>query len=189
MHFLESEDEDEVFEEKVEVRTNKEEAKVMTRSKYEKASIAPPPASQAPYPKGCRARSLSPKPSNLKTTKTTSPPKTPKVTIIKQTATQVVNPKQGPKVKVLVATDALLNSTDPQHQPGSMTVHHQAPSPKQASTKTFASVASTPKAPILATPQQASPKVQTPTKPLQAKTDTKKVSPTKGEQQTKKGPN
>jgi len=88
-----------------------------------------------------------------------------------------------------VATDVIYDTTDPQHQPGSMTIHHQAPSPKQASTKTFASVASTPKTPILATPQQASPKVQTPTKPLQAKTDAKKSPPAKGEQPSKKGPN
>ena len=33
-------------------------------------------------------------------------------------------------VTILVATDPLLESTDPQHQPGSMTVHHRAPSPK-----------------------------------------------------------
>ena len=32
---------------------------------------------------------------------------------------------------ILVTTDPLLESTDPQHQPGSMTVHHRAPSPKQ----------------------------------------------------------
>jgi len=83
--------------------------------------------------------------------KTTSPPQTPKVTIITQAATQVVKPRQGPKVRILVARDTILDSTDPQHQPGSMTVHHQAPSPKQASTKTFASVASTPKTPVLAT--------------------------------------
>jgi len=34
-------------------------------------------------------------------------------------------------VTILVATDTLLKSTDPRHQPGSMTVHHQTPSPKQ----------------------------------------------------------
>jgi len=34
-------------------------------------------------------------------------------------------------VMILVATDPLYDSTDPQHQPGSMTVHHRAPSPKQ----------------------------------------------------------
>jgi len=34
-------------------------------------------------------------------------------------------------VSISVATDALLGPTDPQHQPGSMVVHHQAPSPKQ----------------------------------------------------------
>jgi len=62
MHFSDSEDE---AKEKVEVGTNKEETKVMTRSEYEKASIAPPPASKAPYPKGRRTRSLSPKPTSL----------------------------------------------------------------------------------------------------------------------------
>jgi len=87
-----------------------------------------------------------------------------------------------------VATDTIYDSSNPQHQPGSMTVHHQAPSPKQASAKTFASVASTPKTPMLAKPQQAGPKVQTPTKPLHAKTDAKKAPPAKGEQQSKKGP-
>jgi len=186
LHFSDSEDE---AEEKVEVGANKEETKVMTRSEYEKASIAPPPANKAPYLKGHRTHSLSPKPTSPKTTKTTSPPQTPKVTIVTQATTQVVKPKQGPKVRILVATDTILNSTDPQHQPGSMTVHHQTPSPKQANTKTFASVASAPKTPILATPQQASPKVQTPTKPLQAKTDAKKTPPTKGERHSKKGPN
>jgi len=43
-------------------------------------------------------------------------------------------PKTGTsahKVTTLVATDPLLESTDPQHQPGSVTVHHRAPSPKQ----------------------------------------------------------
>ena len=34
-------------------------------------------------------------------------------------------------VTILVTTDPLLELTDPQHQPGSMTVHHRAPSPKQ----------------------------------------------------------
>jgi len=87
MHFSDSEDK---AEEKVEVGTNKEETKVLTRSECEKASIAPPPASKAPYPKNRRTRSLSPKPTSLKTTKTTSPPQTPKITIIPQTATQVV---------------------------------------------------------------------------------------------------
>jgi len=35
------------------------------------------------------------------------------------------------KVNVLVTTDTLLDSADPQHQPGSMTVSHGTPSPKQ----------------------------------------------------------
>jgi len=44
------------------------------------------------------------------------------------------DPKRGAivrKVTISVATDALLESTDPQHQPESMTVHHRSPSPKQ----------------------------------------------------------
>jgi len=81
MNFSDSEDE---AEEKVEVGPNKEETKVMTRSEYEKANIAPPPASKAPYPKGRRTRSLSPKPTSLETVKTASPPQTPKATIVKQ---------------------------------------------------------------------------------------------------------
>jgi len=48
MHFSDSEEE---AEEKVEARPIKEETKVMTRSEHAKASIAPPPASKAPYPK------------------------------------------------------------------------------------------------------------------------------------------
>jgi len=79
----------------------------------------------------------------------------------------------------------LLESTDPGHKPGSVTVNHLAPSPKPTNVKTFASVASTPKV----KPQQASPTVQTPTKPLQAKTDAKKTSPNKGKQAPKNGPN
>ena len=78
MHFEDSEDKDKVVEEKVKVGTDKEETKVMTRSECKKASIAPPPASKAPYPKGRRTHSLSPKPTSLKTTKTASPPQTPK---------------------------------------------------------------------------------------------------------------
>jgi len=133
----------------------------MTRSKYEKANIAPPPASKAPYPKNRRTRSLSPKATSHLTTKATSPPQTPKVPIVMQAATQVVKSTQQHKVNVLVATDMLLQSTDPQHQPGSMTVHHLAPSPKQANTKTFASVALTPKTAKVTQTQQASPTVQT----------------------------
>jgi len=48
---------------------------------------------------------------------------------------------------------------------------------------------STHKATALTTPQQPNCKVQTPTKPLQAKTDKKKTPPTQGEQQLKKVPN
>jgi len=68
-----------------------------------------------------------------------------------------------------VATDVLLETTDPEHKPGSVTTHHLAPSPKPTSVKTFASVASTTKG----KPQVVIPVVQTPTKPLQAKTDAK----------------
>jgi len=186
MHFLDSKDE---AEEKVEVNPIKEETKVMTRSEYEKANVAPPPASKAPYPKNRRSRSLSPKPTSQLTTKATSPTQTTKVPLSTQVAHQVASQKQGQKVNISVATDMLLESTDPEHQPGSMTVHHLAHSPKPASTKTFASVASTPKTPTATKPQQASPMVQTPTKPLQAKTDAKKTSPNKGKQASKKGPN
>jgi len=46
----------------------------------------------------------------------------------------IAGPKTGTsthKFLISVATDTLLKSADPQHQPGSMTVHHRAPSPKQ----------------------------------------------------------
>jgi len=146
MHFSDSEDE---AEEKTEVKNTKEETKVMTRSEHEKANIAPPPAGKAPCPKGRRTCSLSPKPTSFETAKATGPPQMPKAAIVTQSATQVAKPRQGPKVCILVATDVLLESTDPQHQPGSMTVHHLAPGPEQASTKTFASVALTPKTPTV----------------------------------------
>jgi len=138
---------------KTKAGVDKEETKVMTRNEYKKAgaSIAPPPASKAPYPTGRRARSLSPKSMSSKSTLTTSSHNTPKVPI----TTQVV---------------------------------HQTPSPKQASTKTFASVASTPKTPTVTKPQQASTKVMTPTKPLQTKPKAKKTPPSKGKQAPKKGP-
>jgi len=181
--FFDSEDEDK---ERGKVGINKEETKVMTRSEYEKAGVVPPPASKAAYPANRKPRSVSPKLTSPKTPKTTSPTQTPKITSSKQ---QITNPKQTPTIKVLVATDTFLDTQDPQHQPGSIVVHHRAASPKQTSAKTFASIASTPKTPTLPPPQQASPKVKTPTKPLQAKMDTKKVSPPKGEQQSKKGPN
>jgi len=44
------------------------------------------------------------------------------------------DPKRGAsarKVTISVTSDTLLESADPQHQPGSMTVHHPSPSPKQ----------------------------------------------------------
>jgi len=90
MHFSDSEDE---AKEKIEVKPIKEETKVMTRSEYEKANIAPPPASKAPYPKNRRTRYLSPKPTSHLTTKATSPPQTPKVPIGRQAVTQVVKPR------------------------------------------------------------------------------------------------
>jgi len=161
----------------------------MTRSEHEKANIAPPPASKAPYPKNRRTRSLSPKSTSFKTTNATSPHQTPKVPLSTQVAHQVARQERGHKVNILVATDMLLESTDPQHQPGSMTVNHLALSPQQASAKTFASVASTPKTPTVTKPQQTSPTAQTPTKHVHAKTDAKKTSPTKGKQASKKGPN
>jgi len=180
---LDSEDKDE---EKGEVGMNKEETKVMTGSECEKAGVVPPPASKAACPANRKPRSVSPKPTGPKTPKTTGPTQTPKITSNKQ---QMANPKQTPKIKALVAMDAILDTHDPQHQPGSTVVHHRAARPKQTSAKTFASVASTPKTPTLAPPQQVSPEVQTPTKPVQAKTDTKKVSPTNWEQQSKKSCN
>ena len=161
MHFSDSEDE---AEEKVKVKAKKEETKAMTRNEHRKACIAPPPASKAPCPKGRRAHSLSPKPTDLETSQITSAPQTPKVAIVKPAATQVVKPTQGRKFTVSVATDTLLDSSDPQQQARSVTVHHRVPSPKQATTKTFASVESTPKSPALAMPQQANPKAQTPAK-------------------------
>ena len=110
MHFSDSEDE---AEEKVEVGPVKEETKVMTRSKHEKANIAPPPASKAPYPKNRRTRSLSPKLTSQLTTQTTSPPQTPKVPLSTQVAHQVARQEQEHKVRITVATDMLLESTDP----------------------------------------------------------------------------
>jgi len=169
-HFLDSdnehdpEDKDEVFFEKAKVGANKEETKVMTRNEYKEANIAPPPASKAPYPTGRRARSLSPKPTSLEATKATSPNQTSKVPLSTQVAHQHATYGQGHKVNTVVATDVLLESSDPKHQPGSMTVSHHAPSPQQANAKTFASVASAPKTP--AKTQQTSPTAQTPTKPV-----------------------
>jgi len=153
-HFLDSEDEcdpkdkGEVFLEKDKVGANKEETKAMTRDEHKKANIAPPPACKAPYPTGRKARSLSPEPS--------------KVPLSTQVAHRQATPGQGHKVNTVVATDVLLDTSDPNHQPGSMTVSHHAPSPKQAKAKTFASVVSTPKTPVKA--QKTSPTKQTPTK-------------------------
>jgi len=156
----------------------------MTLSECEKANIASPPASKAPYPKGRRACSLSPKPTGHVTTGTTSPPQKPMVAIV-PFASQTTKPKGGCKVNMAVATDTICNTTEP----GTMTAHHQAPSPEQTSTKTFASVVWTPKTPALTTPQQPNPKMQTPTKPLRTETDKKKARPTQGEQSSKKVPN
>ena len=65
-------------------------------------------------------------------------------------------------------------------------VVHQTPVPEQASTKTFAFVASTPKSPAVTKPQQASTEVMTPTKPLQTKSEAKKTPPSKGKPAPKK---
>jgi len=165
LKFLESEDKD-----KGKVRTNVEETKAMTRSECKKAGVAPPPASKAACPVNRKTRSVFPK---------TTSDNTPKTASTKQ-QTKIVDPKQTPKIKALVAVDAILDMQDPQHQPGSIVVIHKHASPKQTSAKTFAAAASTPKTPISAPPQKVSPKVQTPAKPLRAKTDTKKASPTKG---------
>jgi len=70
-----------------------------------------------------------------------------------------------------------------------MTVTHLAPSPKPASAKTFASVASTPNAPAVGKPQQAGATAPTPTEPLQTETEAKKTPPGKGKQVPQKGPN
>jgi len=137
---------------------------VMTRNEHRKAHVAPPPASKAPYPTPRKVRSLSPKSLRSKTTK---------VPLSTQVTHQVAKGERGSK--------------DSGHQPGSVTVHHLAPSPEPASTKTFTSVAATPKTPTVTKPQQASPAVQTPTKPLQGKTDAKKTSPNEGKQSPKKG--
>jgi len=175
-HFLDSDnkcdlkDKDEIFfEEKAKVGTGKEETKVMTRSEHKKADIAPPPASKAPYPTGCRARSLSPKHTSSKATKATSPKQTPKVPFSTQVAHKQALHGQGRGVNIVVATDTLPKSTDPQPQSGSKTANQVVPSPKQAKTKTFASVPLTPKTP--AKTQQTSPTTQTPTKPVRAKAD------------------
>ena len=181
------EDKGEVFFEKDKVGANKEETKVMTGNECKKANIAPPPASKAPYPAGCKAHSLSPKPTSSKATKATSPKQTSKVPFSTQVAHQQATHGQGRGVNIVVAMDMLPKSTDPQPQSGSKTANQRVPSPKQAKTKTFASVASTPKTP--AKTQQTSPTTQTPTKPVRAKADTKKTSPTKGKQAPKKAPN
>jgi len=163
------EDKGEVFFEKDKVGTNKEQTKVMTRNEYKKANIAPPPASKAPYPTGRRARSLSPKHTSSKATKATSPKQTPKVPFSTQVAHKQALHGQGRGVNIVVATDTLPKSTDPQPQSGSKTANQVVPSPKQAKTKTFASVPLTPKTP--AKTQQTSPTTQTPTKPVRAKAD------------------
>jgi len=95
--FSESEDEDE---DKGKVGMNKEDTKVMTRSEYEKAGVVAPPASEAAFPAN-RNRSVSPKQTSHKTSKTTSPTQTSKTTSTKQ-QTKIVDPKQTPKIKALV---------------------------------------------------------------------------------------
>jgi len=122
--FSDSEDE---AEDKGEVGTKEQEAKVMTRSECEKAGIKPPPVDEVPYPANRKPRSVSPKPTSPKITKTTSPKQQTKATSL----------KQSPKIKVLVATDAICSKQDPQHQPGSIVVVHNVASPKQTSTKSL----------------------------------------------------
>jgi len=94
------EDKGEVFLEKGEVSANKEETKVMTRDEYKKANIAPPPAYKAPYPEGRRARSLSPKLTSSRPTKTTSPKPTPKVPHSTQVAPQQATHGQGVRLQI-----------------------------------------------------------------------------------------
>jgi len=98
-----------------------------------------------------------------------------------------MKPGQGHKVNIAVATDVLLDSSDPKHQPGSVTVSNHPPSPKPVKTITFASVVLTPKASPKT--QQTSPTKQTPTKSVQAKADVKKASPNKGKPSPTKTPN
>jgi len=174
----EPEDKGEVFFEKDKVGANKEKTKAMTRDECKKANIALPPAYKAPCPKDRRARSLSPKLTSSRPTKPTSPKQTPKVPLSTQVVHRQATPGQGHKVKTVVAADVLLDSSDPNHQPGTMTVSNHPPSPKQTKTIAFASVVSTPKASPKT--QQTSPTKQTPTKPVQAKADVKKASPIKG---------
>jgi len=192
-HFSGSDDEcdpkdkGEVFLEKDKVKTNKEETKVMTRNEYKKANIAPPPASKAPYPTGRQAHSLSPKLASSKPTETASPKQTPKVPHSTQVAHQQAMHGKGRGVNAVVASDTLSKSTDSPPKSESKTANQVVPSPKQAKTKTFASVALTPKTP--AKTQQTSPTKQTPTKPVRAKADVKKTSPIKGKQSPMKAPN
>jgi len=181
------EDKGEVFFEKDKVGANKEETKAMTRDEHKKANIALPPAYKAPHPKDRVARSLSPKIASPRPTKPTSPKQTPKVPLSTQVAHRQATPGQGHKVKIVVATDMLLDSSDPNHKPGTMTASNHPPSPKQTKTITFVSVISTPKAPPKT--QQTSPTKQTPTKPAQAKADVKKASPIKEKQSPTKTPN
>jgi len=158
----------------------------MTRNERKKANIAPPPASKAPCPTVRRARSLSPVPASSKATKAAPPKQTPKVPFSTQVAHQQATHGQGRGVNTVVAADALPKSTDPQPQSGSKTTNQVVPSPKQAKTKTFASVASTPKTP--AKTQQTGLATQTPNKQVRAKQEVKKTSPVKGKQSPKKTP-
>jgi len=70
--------------------------------------------------------------------------------------------------------------------PGSSSQVPKATSPKQTSPKTSVAAQPSLKTPTATTPQQSSPKAKTPVKPVQTKMDTKKVPPTKGEQQSSK---
>jgi len=150
----------------------------MNRSEHKKAGVKPPPVNEAACAADRKPHAVSPKPTSLKIAKTASP----------KQQTKTTSPKQSPKIKVLVATDAISTSQDPQHQPGSTVVVHDVASTKQTRTKSLVAHMLSHKTPALTPPQQISPKVQTPTKPSQAKTDMKRASPVKGEQQSTKGP-
>jgi len=136
-HFSDSDDEvdpedkGEVFLEKDKVGTNKEETKVMTRDECKKAGIAPPPAYKAACPEGRRARSLSPKLTSSKTTKTASPKQTPKGPHSTPVAPQQATHGQGHGVNAVVASDALSNSTGSQPESGSKAADQVVPSPKK----------------------------------------------------------
>jgi len=104
---------------------NKKETKAMTGSEHEKAGIVPPLASAAANPANRKPRSVSLKPTSHKTCKTTGPTQTPK-TVSTMQQTEIADPKQTPKIEVLVAMDTILDRQDPKHQPGSVVLVHKA---------------------------------------------------------------